>query len=591
MTTLPTDIQPNDPGHIPDHDEVHRLLERLAGQGTPPQFLATGYAQGTLADRPAATPSNEGLLYFATDVPALFLSDGSTWTRFVRSSDTITWTGIHNHDEDVFFGSGRPWVDVMHEDFGATGDGTTNDTAAIQAAIDAADIIYFPIPDDAYFVDGSVQLANDKTLVGASMWKGVRSGSGNAMLLGNGTDEVFKTGVYPGGSRDTNRNIRLFSLSVHNPGAPCVEVLSAYNFAARECAFRTTSHTSSDEGCMHIRDSIRILLDRCQITASGGAWAISARDNVNGLDVVGRCILTGGSGGGAVDVGLSQSIKIDGADIESSNVGILVGSDTPNGGQCHGVQITNNYFELVEEPINLGQRYAIGGGRVSDNYISNQNATAPPWHIRLGRCIGVAVESNHIRRKDGGTEPAIDFFWRAEAAPFTFIRGSVKYNDVEFGSTTSLFGFTDFPTADHKNRIVAFNEIQRPVVGNTMENAPTSGVREYVSPTIQVEDSFALRGVIATGTLGAYIDAIEVIEAIGALDCTVRVGNSSTQNAHDEFDPGTLTLNDNTVRRDPDDFTGTAYVSPNTPVTLRVLSPTGGADGEFRIRILYRMLE
>ena len=48
---------------------------------------------------------------------------------------------------------------VSVKDFGAVGDGTTDDTAAVQAAIDAATTVYFPEGD--YLVSQAIQITND----------------------------------------------------------------------------------------------------------------------------------------------------------------------------------------------------------------------------------------------------------------------------------------------------------------------------------------------------------------------------------------------------------------------------------------------
>jgi|HubBroStandDraft_3_1064219.scaffolds.fasta_scaffold00002_31 hypothetical protein len=57
----------------------------------------------------------------------------------------LTWTGNVTNGGDVYFQSGRPWIDVRA--YGATGNGTTDDTAAVQAAITAATggTVYFPL--------------------------------------------------------------------------------------------------------------------------------------------------------------------------------------------------------------------------------------------------------------------------------------------------------------------------------------------------------------------------------------------------------------------------------------------------------------
>lgn len=52
------------------------------------------------------------------------------------------------------------------KDYGAVGDGVTDDSAAIQAAIDAGDRILFPKPDVAYYVETTITVPRNKHLIG-----------------------------------------------------------------------------------------------------------------------------------------------------------------------------------------------------------------------------------------------------------------------------------------------------------------------------------------------------------------------------------------------------------------------------------------
>lgn len=73
--------------------------------------------------------------------------------------------------------------ELMHnvKDYGATGDGTTNDTVAVQAAIDAGGITYFP--PGAYKCKGLVAPAFGLNLLGAST-----KGGGQSAIVGVGGD-------------------------------------------------------------------------------------------------------------------------------------------------------------------------------------------------------------------------------------------------------------------------------------------------------------------------------------------------------------------------------------------------------------------
>lgn len=122
----------------------------------------------TLTKLPSA--SARANTYFAWDGNGNPTTTGATPP--VSLPGTTTFTG------DVYFKSGRPWVDVRA--FGALGDGTTDDTAAIQSAINAAPggIVFFPPGVYCVKTVGGVSESADLTLLGAGSLRSQLSACG-----------------------------------------------------------------------------------------------------------------------------------------------------------------------------------------------------------------------------------------------------------------------------------------------------------------------------------------------------------------------------------------------------------------------------
>jgi hypothetical protein len=78
--------------------------------------------------------------------------------------------------------TGAP-VNVM--DYGAKGDGTTDDSSAINAAIAASSIIYFPVPTSSYYIANTISVPANKTLYGAD---------GTIILANNGITAIWIKG-------------------------------------------------------------------------------------------------------------------------------------------------------------------------------------------------------------------------------------------------------------------------------------------------------------------------------------------------------------------------------------------------------------
>jgi hypothetical protein len=102
------------------------------------------------------------------------------------------------------------------KDFGAVGDGVTNDTAAIQAAVTAAGVggnVYFPLGE--YLITSTIQLLNGQLIEGAS--SGNYTAIGSTLKLGSGAFAALT--VAPANYMGGIRNIRVIGSSPFTVGS------------------------------------------------------------------------------------------------------------------------------------------------------------------------------------------------------------------------------------------------------------------------------------------------------------------------------------------------------------------------------------
>lgn len=107
---------------------------------------------------------------------------------FAGADNAFTGKNTHSGQEtftgDVLFKSGRPWIDVRA--YGAKGDGVTDDTAAVQAAINAAKtgnaagVVFFPV---GIYVLSQITLYRGVSLIGSGLADNLGgSGAGGSTL-------------------------------------------------------------------------------------------------------------------------------------------------------------------------------------------------------------------------------------------------------------------------------------------------------------------------------------------------------------------------------------------------------------------------
>ena len=428
----------------------------------------------------------------------------------------------------------------------------------------------------------TVALPRNFTLYGNSKFGDYTNGitAEGMHFEGDGVNPTFTMGdgVDSTQRRQTIRNLRVF-----NDGAPCLRVDNAPEWAMYECLMRSENIVDTNSGCVVARFSYRAKIKDCNLSCTGGGWAITAMNNMNGFEVHGNT-MTGGGAGGAVTVGQSQSVAIRYNILEASLKSIYVGSDNnPENGLCSGIDISDNYIEQTRDPIHIGTLQIVRGGKCVDNYIGNTIKTSVPDRdatIKYGRIqsfnisynsINVATDENVfemiVNLSNGQIEDNSIMKNRVQGTPLnTFVISGA------FGSNASVLrdvggdNYFDFMGS----RVTSQDFVE--FISRTMTCNATLSATSYLSST--------------ASAIGGRVLSVEIIEATGALDGLLRIGRIGAQTETVDQDLSLLTLVDGGA--DVALATTSATLSTSESNTIRLTA--GILTSTFRFRIRYKAI-
>lgn len=209
---------------------------------------------------------------------------------------------------------------VSVKDFGAKGDGSTDDTAAIQAAINASQYVYFPAGQ--YKISASIKWTN-QWLVGAVDNGQLSQASNQTMILPTGDFPAFVY-FHPSGYNSQGGGIRNFNV-FYSGTAP-----SSPN---NKMGIRVPAAGSSGYPAFHTFENITVQGATWAIYDSSGSWMakwknINGQNNYAGYYKVGgtthvleNCYHRGGYGGYYFASILGVAVINSAVDLCSSAVG------------------------------------------------------------------------------------------------------------------------------------------------------------------------------------------------------------------------------------------------------------------------------
>jgi hypothetical protein len=469
-------------------------------------------------------------------------------------------------------------------DYGATGDGSTDDTRAIQDALDAHRTVYFPEPTRWYKVS-TLQLRTGHTLIGPGKWdRNVTGETGpQAVLKGDGSGILLNTGDLGAMPPVSVRRITIRDISLHNTDYPVLRLEYSPDFLIENAWIGTLNNqrdTRDDRPAIEGVESYRGTIRDCFVGQAGTSWAIQFMDDMNAVSILQNTI-TGGTAGNGIDVGGSRQVTISGNTLEICNgYGIRISGDAnPGNGICTGVHIEGNYMERVVRPLSLGEAHIVRGATVCTNSIGNVAVSGidrPQYGILLGRVENAVVTANAYYGSGGESEPFLRI-QHVPAAGVTEIPVNCRITDNFTSQVSDNYVLQGMPNVGYNTRVMSYNVMKYGL------DPPTGITRVYTSPVITRANAPATRTWALATENGGNVDRIEIIDASGQIDGQLHIGCAGAPLEILKVD-GVGALSDSN---------GAVSLSPTSPMmrprqdsTMSVTGMTG--SGSFRVRISYR---
>lgn len=363
---------------------------------------------------------------------------------------------------------------VSVKDFGATGDGTTDDTTAIQAAVNASQAVFFPV--GTYKITAQITITKSTAFamygdgIGNSILLWTNATGGFAITMANNTDSVTIDGLtlytsYVGGGT---------ALSILYPVVASSLFVGARvsNIEMRGSNYITQYWTTG----LRVENSWNSHFEGLHIQGSDNVprGMVKAISMTNCFDVVfSSCYATRGEYGMWISGGEDEGLNVDQSVFLDFDTGIYFNSTLAQAGTA----ITNNHFNTAKFGVNFEAKqqcfisgnliYKITGStysyvginlkygddcRVTGNYIRNTGTSGGEIGILLDGTSNCIVSDNEFASFDsggvgvqigassGGNLISNNLTYTAGTAVLNFGAGafSTNYADKNFPATAQL---------------------------------------------------------------------------------------------------------------------------------------------------------
>ena len=279
--------------------------------------------------------------------------------------------------ELVLGGPGFPAEKTSVRDFGARGDGLTDDTQAVQRAVDARPwMIYFP--PGTYRLTNTVLVDLEKvgpvSIIGSSGVRIVMAGPGPAFRFvgthqGTAKPETVQPPIWKLQRMPTVEGLEILG---DHPEASGIQADGTMKLGVHRVLLRQVRH-----GVHLVRRNRNVILSQCHIYDNHGVGVYLDDVDLHQINVVGSHISYNQGGGIVSRAGNVRNLQVAGCDIEANVVNILLDAAGSRYGTAE-VAITGCTIQHGGRPdsaniriLGAGEKYRWGHVCISGNVFSD----------------------------------------------------------------------------------------------------------------------------------------------------------------------------------------------------------------------------